>query len=1088
MAQFGRNIYGTSLFGKSNAFIGTYDTKLIDAGEPFEGTVNVTLNANLPSMFYSHKDSIFQYSGNNTVSNDYTTLQKDSTIDVYISGKNLELEFISGEATVEVMEQESKEKRTYTTDESGVLELENFPLKNSMQNYIITIKADSVFQFKGIRVQTTEIQGWVRGTTEAHSRSQYFLNGKWPLPFEGDEMDEHNKTWVFNEKINFAEEGNVVSGETTKWKDVRYLQLKLILLTTESKTAPKVNEISFYSGDMNKFRPSGIWQATLDMRNLAEEKGVRFDRVQKVEWVEKEEEPSQFDLHSSSRNGRTPSVLNIMDDSYWSDLTAKYSLKHNGVSYGEPYGRISLNQRNNGYSESASLGNVLFGPINTLDMGFTNTIIRNWNNLSNKIYYPRNSNSSFIDFEFYENRNDIQRGIPPVYIVSSPKANEKSLLNISNRYDRLFVRIVLRRNTSFSSPVLDEVHLTSDLKYESSASNSQFVDTLSPLDGYELNNQIGKGRRLVRNLPLDTYDWPSRSQHLSVNKENIEKTEKEVRIEYRPKYVNQVFMGLDKVDNKKIIFTDIYPSNFEVHSQVYAEEPKANTYEVDKNTLYWHYSYDGGGVNFPLTTTRDLTTQFTPSLLQRKNYRFAVENGWSNETFKVPYPMSFGEVSEITQNEEEELIELNSNIPLYDGNILTGYNILLPNRTKNNLISLRFKKTKDSITEFSILNDKENDSIEAWIEESDNFQYLNWASEERLFKGIINYNDRQIPYIRNQNSSYNVQQTGNHTVSLSSETALEVATRYNVDVEDLLIANDKKEIFYRNENVIIPGGYSLPDIEPGLIFEGDHPYVVEVVPGSVRRTEGNVRLPTSVLTPGAEDEPAISYTLTESNTETVYVRRGEVRNGRDHLPVSNVIEIHEVVNNETGERYVPSTSSMGDYKLVDSHIDWSPAFGSSKEPNSGELYRVTLTRGVVDTLRIVYTSNYTERMSQDRMLAVPILSENYKVDLREDYKVTLPSFVEMQKEYPELKNMRYVAENNDLWVSHTIEDNEITLSLNGEDPNVNWYPTVRTGFYYLNDQEYYLYSRPTETVFDDKDIPVIRNVEYTEKGLKAPAT
>ena len=72
--------------------------------------------------------------------------------------------------------------------------------------------------------------------------------------------------------------------------------------------------------------------------------------------------------------------------------------------------------------------------------------------------------------------------------------------------------------------------------------------------------------------------------------------------------------------------------------------------------------------------------------------------------------------------------------------------------------------------------------------------------------------------------------------------------------------------------------------------------------------------------------------------------------------------------------------------------------------------------------------------------------------------------------------------------NESLEKNQlqITLSLNGEDPNVNWYPTIQTGFYYLNDQEHYLYSRPIETVYNDKDIPVIRNVEYTGEGLKIP--
>lgn len=1069
--------------------MGTYDTRLIDAGEPFDGSINISLNADLPSTFYPYDEPLYHYSGGRSVGNGFTTLHTGSSVVVHLSGKDLSIEYNSGEASVEVTEQESREKKNYITNSSGVLKLKDFPEKDILQNYTVKITAKSAFQFKGIRVKTTEIQGWVRATTEARSRDEYFLNGDWPLFLDSKGNTEHNNTWIYNSKIQFTKDGDKIVGQTEEFKNTRYIQLKLILMTTDSKTAPKVNEIQLYSGDLNKFRPSGRWQAVLDMRNLAFEKGVSFQRVQKVEWIEKEVEYSNFDLHSSDssgRNGSTPSVLNIMNDSYWSDLTAKYVLKHDGINYGEPYNRISLNQRNNGYSESASLGNLFFGPINPLEMGFTNTIIKNWHAFKSKVYYPRNSSSSFVDIEFYENKNDIQKGTPPIYIVNSPETHREYLLNIQNTYDSLFVRLVLKRNTSFSSAVIDDIHLTADLKYESALSNSQFSNELSPLDGYELNNQIGKGKKLIRTLPLNTYDWPSRTQGLTVNSESITNSEKSVRLEFNPKYTNQVFLGLDTVDKPLLTFKENYPNQFEVYSQVYAEEPSLSMNEVPRNKLYWHYSYDGGGVNFPLITKRELSRDYTPNLLKDKKYRFLIQEGWSDETFSVPYPMAFEEIAEITQNKAEELIQLNKEIPLYDGNILPGYNILLPNNTKNELVNLRFEKTQNVVSDFSELNNKEHDNIEAWIEESDTFQYLNWTSEEKLFQGVINYNDEQMPYIRTQNSSYNVQQTGNHTVSLEKETAIEIAARYNVNLEDLLMANNKKEIFNRNETVVIPGGYSLPDIEPGLIFEGDHPYVVEVIPGSVRRTEGNVRLPTNVLKPGAEDEEAISYTLTESDTETIYIERSQVRNGRDHLPVSNIIKIHEIVNQKTNEKYVPATSTMGDYKLVEGHIDWSPTFGTSKEPKSGDTYRVTLTRGVVNNLRIVYTSNYKEQMSQDRMFAVPVLNKNYKVDLREDYKITLPSFSEMQKEYPNLRNLRYVAENSDLWVNHSIDENEITLSLNGEDPNVNWYPTIQTGFYYLNDQEHYLYSRPIETVYNDKDIPVIRNVKYTGKGVKIP--
>ena len=55
--------------------------------------------------------------------------------------------------------------------------------------------------------------------------------------------------------------------------------------------------------------------------------------------------------------------------------------------------------------------------------------------------------------------------------------------------------------------------------------------------------------------------------------------------------------------------------------------------------------------------------------------------------------------------------------------------------------------------------------------------------------------------------------------------------------------------------------------------------------------------------------------------------------------------------------------------------------------------------------------------------------------------------------------------------------------MNGEDPHRNWYPTIQTGFYYLNDQEYYMYSEPVETTFKEKDVPILKNVRTDSEGL-----
>ena len=1093
MAQFGKHLYGSSFFGKSNAFAGNYDTRIIDVGENLSGKIVIQLESKLPSVFYESSNIVFRYSGDYALKEEYTTLIKSATVNTYLSGKNLEVHYGKGSAKIIVQEQETEERREYLTDGSGVLKLDNFPT-NHLESYIILIEATEEFDFKGIQAQTTEIQGLFRAADEEAVQTENFFNQDWPLLSGNDIVPPTDSLWKEHFILNFDEHQGEVIAQSKELISIRYVQLRLILLSTDSETSPEVDTILLYSGDLSRFRSSGNWHVALDMSNIAEEEGVAFERVQKIDWVEKEESSSRFDLHSSSRNGTTPSVLNILNDNYWSDMTAKYVLKHNGRTFGDPYGRVSLNEEGNGHTEGSRIGSLFFGPINTREAGLTNTTVLDWLRLNGLIYYPRNSNQSDLTIEFYENKNDIENGVPPIYIINNPKERKDIILNIESRYQSLYVRILFERKTGYSSPVVDDIHIYTLLKYESLRQNGQFIDELSALDGYERNSDIGKGRKLVRKIPLDSFDWPENRQSLSYNKESIEDTEKKLSLEYYPRYLNQVYLGLYGIDETVFSFVKDMPLELEIHSQVYADNPSLSLTEVPSNKISFHYSYSGGTVNFPLMTERDLSTQYTPILNENKKYKFYLENGWSDETFTLPYSMEFDEVAEITSSEKEELIALNKNVPLYDNKILTGYELLLPNNTINQLIRLNFKESDDLTTEFSLLNGVKNDTIQASIEDNDSYQYLDWTSDEVLFSGVVNLGDKKMPYVRTQNSSYNVEQTGNHIVSQSLETAQEIAERYSVDLEDLIFVNKRKEeyeknntvIFLRNETVILPGKYSLPDIIPGLIYEGDNPYVLEIIPGSIRRVKDNIRLPNDTLIPGSQDEAPVSYTLTESNTQTEILTRGEVRNGRDPLPYSNVIKVHEIRSLETGQKYLPSTNNSGDFILKENHIDWSSSFSGSKEPGAGEEYEVVFTRGVIDRLRIVYSSNYNEKMSQDRMEAIPVYSASHKIDLKEDLKIELPSLEMAAREYPHLKNLRYVARNSDLWVSHIVEDNIIRLTLNGEDPNVNWYPTIQTGFYYLNNQEHYLYSRPVETVFDDKDIPIIRNVEYTSEGLRAP--
>ena len=736
----------------------------------------------------------------------------------------------------------------------------------------------------------------------------------------------------------------------------------------------------------------------------------------------------------------------------------------------------------------------MIGPINAKNANLTNTNLVRWLNWDDQSYYPTNRQGLSITYELYKNKDDVQKGYAPIFSVKNPESVRERIISLApeDSTKQVFLRIQLRRTSGRQSPVVDYVDVSAQMHYKSPTSLGSYTSTLSPLDGLDTYGPTGLGKKELRTVKDNIFDWPSLSQKLPVNKQNLMDNDKVISMNYRPRYHNQVSVGIGEKLETKIRGRADKLQTFKLFSQTTAKKPSASVNSVPSNQLFWHYSYDGGTVNFPIETKRDLSGQYTPSLLSNKKYRFLIQNGWKDESFRVPFSMTLGEIAEINSTTEEALIKKNGQIKLYNNQVPMGYTITLPNDSLNSKVNLKFNNTGTRLTENSFLNGKQNDRVVAWIPEGGDFQYTNWVSDEVTYDGIINPNDEKLPYVRTQYSTMNARRTAEYRVLEERELLADIAKKFSVNINDLKIANQNKTSFNQGENVIIPGGFMLPEIAPGLIYEEDSPYVVEIIPGSVYKIENNIRLSEDTLIAGSDDEPAIQFTLKESPAIDVYIERGSVKNGEDIIPLSNVIKVVSVRNSNTGQLYTPYSNSggshMGDYIFKDNRILWSPTHSGSREPNEGEEYTVTLTHGAVDSMRVIYTSDYSERMAQDRLwrstdtkvLEGTVTPEN-------DIYLDLPSLESFRDYDNNYKQVKYIVEDNDLWVDTSIQEvdgkQKVKATMNGEDPHRNWYPTVQTGFYYLNDQEYYMYSEPVETTFKEKDVPILKNVRTDSEGL-----
>lgn len=1087
MAQFGKHLFGTSYFGKTSTFDGEYMIEPIDAGELFTEKIHVAITAELPNMTYSADslDLVFPEKTQWTFTGKQArTTQTGSVIQLLACGSryafNFKQETGGGRIQATFKHIQSEDETVFTLDTSVD---EQLIVDKDYADFLVTIKTldNKPVTFLNATIDVSNIGAEVRTATVLTEEGHQW--GEWlPVP------------------LAYNDARTQLVGDSQTIQNQQYVQVRFHLATSDSQAAPILDKADISGGDITKYAENGYWYAAINFNNEAKDQGVTFKRVKRLEWKELETEHSALDIRSTSINSNNsttvPTLTEVPDNSYWKPETARYRVRRDrGGVYGEPWSRVSLGEAENGFTQSNTNASVLIGPVTPSRSGMTNTQLMQWLSWDDLSDYPTDKQGTSITYEWYKNKQDPQRGISPIHIVEQPEKIQSRILTITPEEfsEEIYLRIVLRRTSGRQSPVVDYVDSVAQLKYRSPASLGSYIDTLSGLDNVlESKTEDDLGRRHLRDISYTLFDWPSLTQELAANAESLRSNPRVYSMSYNPKYNGQVHIGFDSDLKEQLVFPSTSTPTYALHSKVSVDEPSASTREVPRNRLYWHYNYDGGTVNFPRITERDLSTDFTPNLLSEKKYRFYLINGWPQETFQLPYTMTWDEAAEMVGYSVERLKQENTNVKLYNGKINQGNQLLLPNDSQNDLIKLAFQETNQLTSEYSTWNKVNNDTVLAQIPNGGTYQYIDWVSDEVLYNGVINTNDEASAYARTQLASFEARPESQYTVIEESEDIASIAQTHNVAIEDVKEINNGKTLFYKDEKVLIPKSFVLPEIAPGVIYDGDHPYRIEIIPDSVKRTADDLLLPEDTLISGSDDEPGIQYTLVESSVRTVDITRGTIPHGKDVLPYSNVVRIESIKDKSTGTVYTPyvqnGDSQMGDFILKDDSIDWSPAHSSGKEPAKGAIYTVTLTHGVVDTLKIIYTSDYKEKAAYDKLWrSVEVKELSGIVTPEKDLYLDLPTKQQFSDFKPYYSDVEYIVEDNDVWVKTSIQDIDgvpkLYATLNGEDPKRNWYPTVQTGFYYLHDKEHYLYSEPVEYTYGEEAVPIIEDVTYSEKGM-----
>lgn len=1090
MAQFGKHLFGSSFFGKSATFEGSYESEVVDAGEPFDGTVALNVTADLPSVAYAANSGYLAYTNKATEwsfnTTNATTWHPGAIVQFQATGRRFVLNAQQGAgratATVVLKKLSDNTTQNYTLNSATTSTL---TIQADYADYLLTITVaagpTTPFTLQQISVGVTAFAAEIRtGATAdfATDGSDYI-----PLTVTGSEP-------------NFTATSSAVTAK-------QYVQVRLRLATSDSDASPRIDRLELSSGDIHKYAANGYWYAAINLKNAATAAGVTFARAKRIEWSEDEKTNSRFLLRSTSLSGNTqttlPTETDIRNDAYWKPETAPYRVFRNGTTYGLPYPRISLKEAGNGSETSPTLSTLTI-PVSVKTAGFPNTKALAWRSWKDLSGLPTNAAGVGIRYAFYRQADDAENGLAPLFVVEGPeKPGSKAItFNETSPQEEFWLRITLERPAGAQSAVVDYLDILADLRYQSANGAAQYRDTLCGLDNRTsvvsgsdlLHEQLGF--RSLRTLSSSLFNWPRLTDTLPENTAYLQLSNREIKILYRPVYPDQVHLGLDRTNlSERVVFPATNVIELELCSLVKPEVPHASTQSAPADRLLFHYSTDGGTVRFPLTVERELSSHFTPSLLTEKQYRYFLENGWPDESFVLPQALSWNEAAEMLDIPEADLQAANAGLETYQGKLALGVTLRLPNTSKNTAIQLKFSSTNSNLTEKSYQNGPANDAVVANIPNGGSYQAFEWVSDEVIYTGILNANNQSASYVRTQLAGYRSPSETTHFVSEESQSASELATLYGVPEKNIVLAN-QKSLFLKGENVLIPAGLQLPVVEPEILYEGAHPYLVEIIPGSVKRTADNTTLPESILQSGSDDEAGLQFSLTPSGDKKTILTRSSLTNGKESLPYSNILSVSKVVNLTDGTVYTPynkvGESEMGDYILKDNAIDWSPSYTGSKEPAGGQTYEVTFRHGIVDQIKVVYSSAYSEKAARDRLWRSPETKRlSGTVRPGQDTWIELPSKTDFAGYSANLERVRYVVEDNDLWVQTAIREQEGTeklfASLNGDDPKHNWYPTIQTGFYYLNDQEYYLYSEPVSTVYAGETVPVLEGVTYSENGL-----
>lgn len=1042
MGQYKKHFYGSTLYGPLPAFFGQWRTEVFDAEEPFTQKVEATIRCLLPYATYKPDSYETELKGSWTISNGQAT--SGATTDTFIfkaAGRqftfNYKYQKTAAQTIRLVLKKEdgtvvaTKEASTYSlTQTTGSVIFDAVPFAlYTVEGSIVSGTAP--FIFSTFVVHSSEVGIEIRTSKDAQTWSEW-------EEVTLSHTQQADKAWTLK------------GTTTTKYSGVRYSQGRITMLTSEETSAPVVERIELLAGDSGTRSEDGRWEGTFNMNLIASAAGKEFKRAAKIKWQAIEPENTTMFIRSASS------------------------------PIGEFYGAITAPYRKNTkrlrLKDGALSHSVTIGPIDpSKKQPFWKTLEwQGWDDIS---FLPKDETETKVNYVFSKTSKNIKDPVNLLQEIGQPMKDETHKLLF--RPQPFYMTVEMERTRLKGTPVVDLVDLYSLMEYkEVKAIENKNVS------GVDNNNE---GWTVLQSIKDTVYKEPVVTGENPYNTQSIQKVPVKYILEDKTKRPTDVILYLESEKTKAAKSNTTINKNEKIYAQAFIRHPELG----ETKGVLKHYQYSGGSVQYLRPHTHEMEPTFTPALDQNKLYRYFVLDGWPTEYHKVVKGDTFADIANSYGVATTELEKLNPKaLKDENGQLVTGQSLAIPNYTYNKEVVIDFSNGTN-YTEKSSHNarlqknpDLSSDNLIAKVANSPAHQYVDWVSEEKIYNGTINSNDIRDAYIRTQYNRVSSSSLERTYEVQTNDTWEKIAKKFDIHVDDLKQANEHVE-WGIGKTLVIPPNILLPEIPPGVEFDGSFPYVMTIVENSVQKKDGTVLDESWLPIDWNGKHKPLTATYRTSEPVTVEIKRGEILNDKDVLPHAGVNKILHV-ENLVGTIYQEWDNDLkvGDFKLVEGYIDWSPVGSGTREPAKGETYKVTYTHSEIEKVTVHLDSTYEEETGTDIVWRSPEVKVLDSVCTPEqDILLKLPA-----KESFEgyggrgIEDYAYIVEDNDLWVETSVvekEDGAYMLgTMKSRNPRYNWHPLINTGHYYLREDEYYLYSESLVTPLTEKEIPVAKNIDY----------